>query len=338
MLRKLLASVAMAAAVALSTVSVAKAEMPNPLVFGIISTESSQGLKSSFGPFLEDMEKALGVEVKAFFAPDYAGVIEAMRFDKVHVAWFGNKSAMEAVDRAGGEVFVQTVDVTGNPGYWSLLITHKDNDKLNSLEDVLKCDQSLDFGNGDPNSTSGFLVPSYYVFAKNDVDPKKCYKTVRSANHETNALAVANKQVDFATNNTESLFARLKRNHPEEAAKIKVIWKSPLIPNDPIVYKADLDKEAKSQIKGFFLSYGRFGPDAEKQRKILAGVSSGWAPFQESSNAQLYPIRQLQLFKDRTKLANDERMDKTDKDARIAEIDRKLEVVKVLDTNQLAIQ
>jgi phosphonate transport system substrate-binding protein len=42
------------------------------------------------------------------------------------IAWFGNKSAMEAVDRAGGEVFAQTVDNEGNPGYWSLLVTHKD--------------------------------------------------------------------------------------------------------------------------------------------------------------------------------------------------------------------
>lgn len=338
MLRKFIASVAVAAAIAVSAVSVAKAEMPNPLIFGIISTESSQGLKTSFGPFLEDMEKSLGVKIKAFFASDYAGVIEAMRFSKVHVAWFGNKSAMEAVDRAGGEVFVQTVDVTGNPGYWSLLITQADNDEINSLEDILKCDQSLNFGNGDPNSTSGFLVPSYYVFAKNNIDPKKCYKTVRSANHETNALAVANKQVDFATNNTESLFARLKRNHPEEAAKIKVIWKSPLIPNDPIVYKADLDKETKSSIKGFFLSYGRIGPDAEQQRKVLAGLSSGWAPFQESSNAQLYPIRQLQLFKDRTKFANDERMGGKEKNDRIAKIDHKLDVLKVLADNQLAIK
>ena len=338
MLRKLLASAATAAVVALTATGMAQAEIPNPLVFGIISTESSQGLKTSFGPFLEDMKKSLGVEVKAFFAPDYAGVIEAMRFGKVHVAWFGNKSAMEAVDRAGGEVFVQTVDVTGNPGYWSLLIANADNDKINSLEDVLKCDQSLDFGNGDPNSTSGFLVPSYYVFAKNNIDPKKCYKTVRSANHETNAMAVANKQVDFATNNTESLYARLKRNHPEAAAKIKVIWKSPLIPNDPIVYKADLDKETKSVVKAFFLGYGRIGPDAERQRKVLAGVSSGWAPFQESSNAQLYPIRQLQLFKDRTKLANDDRLNDADKKAKIGDIDRKLAVLKVLDANQLAIQ
>ena len=54
--------------------------------FGIISTESSQNLKSDWQPLLDDMAKQTGLKVKAFFAPDYAGVIEGMRFNKVHVA------------------------------------------------------------------------------------------------------------------------------------------------------------------------------------------------------------------------------------------------------------
>jgi len=100
-------------------------------------------------------------------------------------------------------VFAQTVDNEGNPGYWSLLITHKDS-PLNSVEDVLQSAKDLTFGNGDPNSTSGFLVPSYYVFAQNNVEPKKAFKRVTNSNHETNALSVANKKVDFASNNTEN--------------------------------------------------------------------------------------------------------------------------------------
>jgi phosphonate transport system substrate-binding protein len=63
--------------------------------------------------------------VKPFFASDYAGVIEGMRFGKVQLAWYGNKSAMEAVDRANGEVFVQSVPVGGEPGYWSVVIVPK---------------------------------------------------------------------------------------------------------------------------------------------------------------------------------------------------------------------
>jgi phosphonate transport system substrate-binding protein len=144
---------------------VAKAEVPNPLNVGIISTESSTVLKKNWDTFLDDMAKYLKVEVKPFFAADYAGIIEGMRFGKVHVAWYGNKAAIVAVDRSGGEIFAQTVGADGSEGYYSLLIAHKDS-PINSLEDLMKCDKTLTFGNGDPNSTSGFLIPSFYVWAK----------------------------------------------------------------------------------------------------------------------------------------------------------------------------
>ncbi|KJS33994.1 MAG: alkylphosphonate ABC transporter substrate-binding protein [Rhodospirillaceae bacterium BRH_c57] len=312
-----------AAALAVTAFTVpAQAEPLKELNFGIISTESTQNLKSIWTPFLDDMEKALGMKVNAFFAPDYAGVIEGMRFDKVDVAWYGNKSAMEAVDRAGGEIFAQTVDAEGNPGYWSLLVTHKDS-PLNSLQDVLKCDGSLNLGYGDPNSTSGFLVPSYYVFAKNGVDPKDCFKTVRNANHETNLMAAANKQVDVATNNTENL-RRMEIKAPEIASQIKVLWRSPLIPADPIVWRSNLDEADKAKIYKFFMSYGRMGTADEVARSTDILEALQWAPFNPSSDNQLVPIRQLALFKDRAKIATDEHMNAADKEKKLAEIDAKL--------------
>lgn len=309
---------AAAAALALSLATAAHAESTE-INFGIISTESQQNLKTQWDPFLAEMEKETGLKVNAFFASDYAGVIEGMRFDKVQVAWFGNKSAMEAVDRSGGEVFAQTVDVEGNPGYWSLLLAHKDS-PINTLDDVLKCDGSLNFGIGDPNSTSGFLVPTTFVFAKNNVDPKKCFKTVRNANHETNALAVANSQVDVATNNTENL-ARIEKNNPDAFKNIKVIWKSPLIPSDPIVWKSDLDEATKAKVYKFFMSYGRIGTPEEvaKARGILAGLQ--WAPFRPSSDAQLYPIRVLQLSKEIFKIQGDEKMAAEEKAKKISELE-----------------
>ena len=82
--------------------------------FGIINTESSQNLKTDWEPFLADMSKKTGLNIKPFFASDYAGVIQAMRFKKVDLAWYGNKSAMEAVDRADGEVFAQTINDDGS--------------------------------------------------------------------------------------------------------------------------------------------------------------------------------------------------------------------------------
>jgi len=53
---------------------------PKEINFGIISTESTSNLREAWEPFLKDMEKALRMKVKPFFASDYAGIIEAMRF------------------------------------------------------------------------------------------------------------------------------------------------------------------------------------------------------------------------------------------------------------------
>jgi len=337
MIKNLLFTAALAATILVATPTFASGDFkpldgdPKEIDFGIISTESSSNLKKQWLPFLKDMEKALGMKVNAFFAPDYAGVIEGMRFGKVQVAWFGNKSGMEAVDRSGGEVFVQTSKADGSQGYYSHIITNVANKNINSLEDIFKCDKSLNFGIGDPNSTSGFLVPSYYVFAQNGIDPKTCFKTVRSANHETNLMATANGQVDIAANNSEQI-ARSKLKAPKSAAKIKVIWTSPLIPSDPIVYRKDLSKELKSRIKGFFLSYGRYG-DTESALSVLRNISDGQGFFMESNNTQLYPIRQLALFKNKLKIKKGSGS-KSDKEEKIAIIDKKLAELDILVANK----
>src|SRR5262245_30704478 len=316
MIGKWLRSAALSLTLAVGLGSAAQAEDLKELNFGIISTESSQNLKTVWDPFLDDMGKKLGMKVNAFFAPDYAGVIEAMRFNKVDVAWYGNKSAMEAVDRAGGQIFVQTVAADGSPGYWSLLIAHKDS-KLNSVEDVIKYGKELTFSNGDPNSTSGYLVPGYYVFGLNNIDPKTYFKQTVSANHESNALAVANKQVDFATNNTENM-AKIQKNFPDKFKEIKVIWKSPLIPSDPIVWRKNLSDGDKAKIKDFFMTYG----NASEEKTVLAGLL--WGQFKESNDDQLVPIRILELFKKRVALQNDTTVSDADKQAKLAEIDAKL--------------
>ena len=256
-------------------------EQEKALNFGIISTESQQNLKPQWDPFLKDMEKKLGVKVNAFFAPDYAGIIQGMRFNKVDIAWYGNLSAMEAVDRANGQVFAQTVAADGSPGYWSVLIVNKDS-PINNLDELIAKRKDLTFGNGDPNSTSGYLVPGYYVFAKNNIAASDFKRTV-NAGHETNALAVANKQVDVATNNTENL---------DKLKALKVIWKSPLIPGDPIVWRKNLSEATKDKVYDFFMNYGK----TAEEKTVLERL--GWAPFRASSDLQLVPIRQLALFKE----------------------------------------
>ncbi len=308
-LRLLAASVALAAATS---------ALAQELNFGIIATDAASVQRERWEPFFQDMERKTGVKVKAFYAPDYNGVIEAMRFNKVQVAWYGNKAAMEAVDRAQGEVFAQVVFADGSVGYKSYVITHRDS-PVASLEELLKNGKQYTFGNGDPNSTSGFLVPGYYVFAKNGIDAKSHFKVTRNASHGANIAAILNKQVDAATSNSEEI-DKLKATAPDKAAQVRILWTSPLIPSDPFVWRTDLDPAVKAKLKSFVLNYAKSDP-AEKA--ILKNIYN-YGGFRDSSNAQLLPIRQLEAFKDRRKIESDTAMPEPERAKKLAEIDAKL--------------
>jgi phosphonate transport system substrate-binding protein len=222
------------------------------------------------------------------------------------------------VDRANGEVFAQIVYADGTMGYKSLIITHKDS-QVKSLEDLLHNSKNYTFGNGDPNSTSGFLVPSYYIFAKNNMDPKTAFKVMRNASHGANLAAVLNKQVDAATNNTEE-WDKLKATSPEKVEQLRILWTSPLIPSDPFVWRADLDPAVKAKIKDFVVNYAKTD---EHEKAVLKNIYN-YGGFRASSNAQLIPIRQLEMFKDRRKVEADTTLGEDERRKKLAEIDAKL--------------
>jgi phosphonate transport system substrate-binding protein len=290
------------------------------LNFGVISTESNANLRERWEPVLSDMAKAIDMPVKGFYVTDYNGVIEGMRFNKVQVAWLGNKSAIEAIDRANGEVFAQMVHTDGTCGYYSVLIARKDHPSIKTLDDVFAQAKSLRFGNGDPNSTSGFVVPNYYLFSKRNVDPKKVFKIVTTNNHEGNLLAVLNHQLDVATCNTD-LFTQFDARFPGKIDKeIIVLWKSPMIPSDPLVYRRDLPEALKARIRDFFFSYGN-----TLQEKAILKNMNDLSQFRPSSNDQLATIRQLELAKAKDAIEGDGSLDEQTRGAKVREIDRKLE-------------
>ena len=309
---------ALAALATLSLAAAHTAAQAQEINFGVIATDSASTQRERWEPFFRDMEKKTGLTIKSFYAPDYAGVIEAMRFNKVQVAWYGNKAAMEAVDRAQGEIFAQVMYADGTFGYHALLIAHKDS-PYNNLDDVLRNSKNINFSIGDPNSTSGFLVPTFYIFARNGIDHRTAFKTIRNASHGANLQAVLARQVDVATNNTED-YGKLQTSRPELASQVKVLWRSPLIPSDPFVWRKDLDPAVKAKLRSFVLNYAKTDPE---EKRIL-GVIYNYGGFRDSNNDQLIPIRQLELFRDRARVQNDDKMAADEKTKQLAEIDRKL--------------
>jgi phosphonate transport system substrate-binding protein len=290
------AGLGLAAVLALAGCGEDKAAAPvakDTIVFSILSTESAQNMESYWKPILADMEKSTGMKVKPFFSSNYSSLIVAMGAKQTDVGWFSNQSGLEAVRRSGGEVFARTFDPSGTDGYKSVIIVPADS-KL-TVEGLLKCDKSLDFGLGDKKSTSGTLAPMTYLFIPANKKPETCFKTVLSASHDANLFAVANHKLDAATNNSTALRLNTYAKGGAQANKVKVIWESPTLPEDPIVWRKDLDPVVKEKLRQFFLTYAQGDtPVAAQQRKNLARLSMGG--FKPADDTHLLVVREMEAL------------------------------------------
>ena len=267
---------------------------PKPIFFSIFSTENAQTQMQEWGPFLRDLERATGLRVRPAFATNYTGSIEAMRFKQSDLGWFTNNSGLEAVRRADGEVFARTSKPSGPDGYQGVIIVRKGSGI--TLERLLRCDRTLTFGMGDPKSTSGTLAPTTYLFAPRGIDPARCFRTVRSANAEANLFAVGSGVLDAATDNTNSMARMAALDTPiarRTLARLEVIWTSPTIPEDPMIWRKDLDPAVKAKVRAFILGYGVGDtPEAARQRLVLKRLGIG--PFKAADDSHLIPVREME--------------------------------------------
>ncbi|WP_292067231.1 phosphate/phosphite/phosphonate ABC transporter substrate-binding protein [Brevundimonas sp. UBA7664] len=262
---------------------------PTEITFSILSAEGQASAGPLWQPLLDDMSKAIGVPVKPYFGSNYTVLVEAMRGNQTQVAWFSAKPAVEAIDRADAEVIARTVNKEGLDSYRSTLIVRAGSGI--TLEQVLACGKRYDFGIGDAQSTSGTLAPMAFLFNPRNIAPAECFKTVRSANHQSNAFSVASGVLDVATSNTVNTVF-LRKQNPQVAAQIQEIWQSPPIPESGILVREDLDPALKEKIRSFFLTYGQGeGAEAERQRQVLAGLE--YSRFNAADDGYLNPIREM---------------------------------------------
>lgn len=262
---------------------------PEKLVFSILSAEGQASSGPLWQPLLDDLQTAVGIPVEPFFGSNYTVLVKAMEGNQTQVAWFAAKSAIEAIDRADGEVIARTVDVEGRDSYRSTLIVRKGSGI--TLEDVLACGKRYDFGIGDAQSTSGTLAPKTFLFNPRGVDPNQCFKTVKPANHQANAFGVASGVLDVATSNTVNTVF-MERQNPAMAAQLEEIWTSPPIPESGIVVREDLDPAIKEKVRAFFLGYGQGqGAEAERQKAVLKGLN--YSQFRAADDSYLDPVREM---------------------------------------------
>jgi len=267
----------------------AQTQRPDKIVFTVLSAEGQASSGPLWQPLLDDLQRELGLPVEPIFGSNYSVLVEAMRANQAQIGWFSALPAVQAIDRSNAEVIARTVDLQGKDSYVSTLIVKKGSGI--TAEDVARCGKRYTFGIGDAQSTSGTLAPMTYFFGPRGINPTECFSTVRSANHQANAFAVANGQVQVATSNSVNTVF-LRRQNPQIADQIEEIWESPPIPESGILIRSDLPVDLKARIKRFFITYGQgFGPEAERQRRVLDQLN--YSQFRTADNSYLDPIREM---------------------------------------------
>ena len=234
--------------------------------FSVISSENEADRIARHQKMIAYLEKTLGVKVKLHVATEYAGTIEAMKSGKVEFAQFGPASYAAAWDITGGKIepILAGTDSVGNLGYYSVIAVKTDS-PFKSLADL----KGKSFAFADPNSTSGYLAPSFF-FRKQGYPPEKFFgRTGFSGSHENSILAVLNGTYDAAAtfwdDDRIGNVQRMEEKGMVPKGQIRFIWKSPKLPGDPVyAVRKDLPEELRAAIKAALLAMPEADPDAWK--------------------------------------------------------------------------
>jgi len=242
--RNLLSS---AAALILAPIAaLAQGRDPAKLRVALLPDENAATLIQNAQPLKHYLEKALKKEIELVVTTDYSSMIEAMRFGRIEVAYFGPFSYVLAKSKAPDiEPFAVGVE-RGSPTYNSIVIAHVGG-PVSAIADI----RGKDFGFGDQASTSSHLIPRALLL-KNGLDGASDYRPVHLGTHDAVARAVQNGQVPAGAL-SKAIFETLIERKTIDDSKVKTIAVSQPIPNYPMVMQGNLAQALKEAIRKSFL-------------------------------------------------------------------------------------
>ncbi|AKR56453.1 phosphonate ABC transporter substrate-binding protein [Youhaiella tibetensis] len=210
----------------------------------------------------DELKAATGVaEVQLFPSPDYNGVIQGLLGGTIDIAVMGasSYSAIYLKDPNAVDPILTTVGADGSTGYYSLMVARKDSG-FKTVADL----KGKKLGFADPDSTSGYLVPNVALPKDIGAPIKEFFsETGFGGGHENLVLAVLDHKFDagttfgsgvgdwaegYSSGNLHSMVAKGILDTDD----IVELWRSPLIPNGPLMVSNKLPEEWKGKIKAFF--------------------------------------------------------------------------------------
>ncbi|WP_420569072.1 phosphonate ABC transporter substrate-binding protein [Thalassovita sp.] len=269
---------------------------------GILGGENAQDRLNSNECLREKTESLLGVETKLFAPADYNGVIQGLLGGTIDAAWLGASGYAKTFlsDPEAVEPILVKVNLDGGYGYYSVGFARKDSG-IKSLDDM----KGKVFGFGDPNSTSGFLIPSIEI-------PQATGATMTSGDyfgevkftggHEQTIVAVNNGDVDAGVTWADGLgewedgFSSGALRKAVDAGLVDMndlvqIWQSKPIPEGPFVVRKDLPENVKVKFTGLLASLKSMDEDCAYG--VLQGDAKGFMPITHDAYEVIIEARKL---------------------------------------------
>lgn len=267
---------------------------------GILGGENAQDRLASNQCLADYVSEELGVPVRMFTPADYNGVIQGLLGGSIDLAWLGASgyAATHIADPDAVEPVLVKTNLDGSYGYHSVGFARTDSgiDSLEAMEDKV-------FGFGDPNSTSGYLIPSVEIPAATGgtMEPGDYFgDVVFTGGHEQTIVAVANGDIDAGVTWADGLgewedgynSGALRKAADAglvDMTELRQIWKSEVIPEGPIVLRKDLPERVKLEVVGMFASLESM--DAECAYGVMAGEVKGLAPISHRAYLSIIEAR-----------------------------------------------
>jgi len=296
-------ALALVATTALS--SAAFAEGIDQFRIGILGGENAQDRMNSYSCLQDYASEALGVETKLFAPADYNGVIQGLLGGTIDMAWLGASSyaATYLQDPEAVEPVLVKVNLDGSIGYHSIGFARVDSG-VSSLDDM----EGKVFGFGDPNSTSGYLIPSIEIPQYKDgitMESGEYFGEVKfTGGHEQTIVAVANGDIDGGVTwadgqgNWEDGYNSGALRKAVDAGLVDMndlvqIWKSAVIPEGPVVLRQALPEEVKVTMTE--LVDGLYEADPDCAYGVAAGDTLGFQPVTHDTYISIVEARKAKI-------------------------------------------
>ena len=249
-------------------------EDPKVLRFSIIPTQESVRELTLYKPVLDLLAKNTGKKIEFYMPTSYSSVVEALLGKWVDVAVLGPESYVIAKNQGAKiDVFATYYKKKlgiqeAGPGYKSILVSKKGS-KFTTIESTKGSVMLL----VDPASTSGSLIPEFVFGGKVVKTPLKSYfsKVAFSGGHDLSTIAVFDGKADVAFVATHRFMNTIDASKGRmKVEDFNILWTSPLLPQDPFVYRTGLCPELRSKIQETFITLD----STDVGKKYLENVDS----------------------------------------------------------------